>query len=170
MMGNMNLNVINYQYFHRQMIDKVGPKQGDVTYIEFWKDYLVLNNFGVNMTLYNLYDSCQSWCLMHVMRAHILKFDFVFRLQKYGKGKCLSFFMNSLDNHHNFPKSTEIFLSNHCYGPSSLRTHSRGLKIEAQFTIRSQSDRREREGERSVVTKVVHIEELQVVPGSFLPR
>ena len=37
------------------MIDKVGPKQGDVTYIEFWKDNSVLNNIGVSTTaLYNI--------------------------------------------------------------------------------------------------------------------
>ena len=32
------------------MIDKVGPKQGDVTYIEFWKYNSVLNNIGVSTT------------------------------------------------------------------------------------------------------------------------
>ena len=93
---------------------------------------------------------------MQMMRAHSLKLDFLFRLQKYVRRKTLAFLMNSVHNQHNFLKSTDIFLSNDCYGPSTLSVDSRGLKVELQCGVRSKRNGREREG--SVVTKVVHKE------------
>ena len=52
-------------------------------------------------------------------------------------------------------------------GPSTLSVHSRGLKIYAEFAIRSQRNGRERE--RSVVTKVVDLEGVVIQSGSFHP-
>ena len=50
-------------------------------------------------------------------------------------------------------------------GPSTLSVHSRGLKIYAEFAIRSQRNGREWEG--SVVTKVVNNEGFLVEIKSF---
>ena len=61
---------------------------------------------------------------MHIVRSHILKLDFLSRLQKYVRRKTLAFLMNSVDNQHNLLKSTDIFLSYDCYGLSTLRVQS----------------------------------------------
>ena len=102
---------------------------------------------------------------MHVMRAHILELDFVFRLQKYVRRETLAFLVKSVHNQHNFFKSTDIFLSNDYYGSSTLSMHSRGLKIYPQCAVRCQSNGREREG--SVVTKIVDKEGFLIEVKSF---
>ena len=102
---------------------------------------------------------------MHMMKAHVLKLDFVFCLQKYVRRKTLAFLMNSVHNQHNFLKSTDIFLSNDYWGPSTLSLDSRGLKVKLQCTVRSKRNGRERGG--SVVTKVVHKEGLLLWVESF---
>ena len=61
----------NYQYLHRMMIDKVDPKQGDVTYTETdrkdKKDKSVLNRLGVSTTAlfitYNIPTKPGSSCI-----------------------------------------------------------------------------------------------------------
>lgn len=102
---------------------------------------------------------------MHVMRAHILKLDSVFRLQKYVRRETLAFLVKSVHNQHNFHKPSDIFLSNYCYGPSTLSVHSRGLKIEGHVSVGCQGNRRE--GEGSVVSKVVHNEGFLIQIKSF---
>ena len=99
------------------------------------------------------------------MGVHSLKLDFVFRLQKYVRRKTLAFLMNVVHNQHNFLKSTDIFLSNDCYGPSTLGVDSRGLKVELQCGVRSKRNGRQWEG--SVVTKVVHKEGLLILVEAF---
>ena len=61
--------------------------------------------------------------------------------------------MYSVNYQHSFLKSTDKFLSNDCYGPSTLSVYSRGLKIEPQCTVRSHRNRSKRQG--SLVTKIV---------------
>ena len=101
------------------------------------------------------------------MRAHIPKLAFVFCFRKNSKRKSLSIRVNCVYHCHNFPKSSEIFLSDDHCGPSTLCLHSRGLKIESHCRVRSQRNRREREG--SLVTKVVDSEGLLIQSRPFHP-
>ena len=112
---------------------------------------------------FNLY-SYQGWCHM---RAKVLKIDFLLSFSKYDKRKSLSVLVYSIKGRHNILKSSKIFPSNKCHGPSTRSLQSRSLEIEAQCTVRSQSNWREREG--SLVTKVVDSEWLLIKSRSFHP-
>ena len=78
--------------------------------------------------------SYQGWCYM---ARNIGCLDVVFSLTENSKRESLSLLMNSVNYCPYFSKSTNMFLSDDHYGPSTLSLHSRGLKIKPQCAVMS---------------------------------